>query len=105
MEGKSSNKIKHSSLNKNLFWDVDINTLDFEKHARFIIQRVLLKGDLPDWHELKRIYGIERIKNESLQIRYLDKKTLNLLSLIFNIPKEKFRCYNTKLSTRQLWDY
>ena len=41
--------------NKSLFWDIDINMLDYDKHTRFIIERVLLKGDLPDWFELKNI--------------------------------------------------
>lgn len=91
--------------NKSLFWDIDINTLDYDKHTRFIIERVLLKGDLPDWFELRKIYGIERIKKEVLQIRYFDKKTLSFLSLIFNIPKEKFRCYNIKQYTRSHWNY
>lgn len=91
--------------NKSLFWDIDINMLDYDKHTRFIIERVLLKGDLPDWFELKKIYGTERIKKEILQIRYLDKKTLSFLSLIFDIPKEKFRCYNIKQYTRSYWNY
>ena len=97
--------MKGEMLNKNLFWDIDVNTLDYDKHSRFIIERVLLKGDLPDWFELKKIYGIERIKKEILQVRYLDKKTLSFLSLIFCIPKEKFRCYNIKQSTQSHWNY
>ncbi len=92
-------------INKNLFWDIDINDLNFDKHARFVIGRVLTKGDLNDWFELKKKYGLKRIKQEVIQIRYLDKKTLNLLSLFFNIPKEKFRCYNTKQYLRKFSDY
>ena len=92
-------------IDKNLFWDIDFTDLNFEKHARFVIERVLSKGDLDDWYELKKIYGLDRIKRESLQIRYLDKKTLNMLSLFFNIPKEKFRCYTTRRYLREFWDY
>ncbi len=97
--------MKGEMLNKNLFWDIDVKTLDYDEHSRFIIERVLLKGDLPDWFELKKIYGIERIKKEILQVRYLDRKTLSFLSLIFYIPKEKFRCYNIKQSTQSHWNY
>ena len=28
-------------LNKALFWDIDYKSVDYEKHARFIIERVL----------------------------------------------------------------
>ncbi|MFO7789879.1 MAG: DUF6922 domain-containing protein [Bacteroidota bacterium] len=92
-------------LNKSLFWDVEINNLDYEKHKRFVIERVLTRGNLSDWKELKSFYGLKTIQNEALQIRYLDKKTLNFCQTLFNIPKEKFRCYNTEPSIRKLWNY
>jgi hypothetical protein len=33
---------------KNLFWDIDENSLDLDKNAKFIIKRVLSKGKLSD---------------------------------------------------------
>ena len=36
------------SLSKGLFWDVDPETVDEVKHRRFIIQRVLERGDFED---------------------------------------------------------
>lgn len=92
-------------INNNLFWDIDINDLNLDKHVRFIIERVLTKGDLNDWFEMKKIYGLNRIKQEVIQIRYLDKKTLNLLSLFFHIPKEDFRCYKIKQYPPEFWNY
>ncbi len=38
-----------------LFWDIDPETLDLEKHSRFIIERVLKKGSLEDWLYLKKM--------------------------------------------------
>jgi hypothetical protein len=93
------------NLNKALFWDIDINSLDYQQHARFIIERVLLRGDWADWQELKSFYGLDKIKDEALTIRYLDKKTLNFCHTLFNIQKEKFRCYNTEPSIQKLWNY
>ena len=92
-------------LNKALFWEIDYQTLDYEKHARFVIGRVLTRGNWEDWLELKRYYGLDKIQNEALQIRHLDKKTLNFCHTFFNIPKEQFRCYNTEPSLRKLWNY
>ena len=93
------------NLSKVLFWDIDYSEIDFEKHARFVIERVLTRGNLHDWKELKRYYGLDRIKKEVVNIRYLDKITLNFCHTFFNIQKEKFRCYNTEPSIRQLWNY
>ncbi len=92
-------------LSKSLFWDIKYEELDYEKHARFIIERVLTRGNLNDWKELKRYYGLAKIKDEALLIRYLDKVTLNFCHTFFNIQKEQFRCYNTEPSIRQLWNY
>ncbi|MCK5034285.1 MAG: hypothetical protein KAS73_00205 [Candidatus Sabulitectum sp.] len=98
------NKLK-PVLRKSLFWDVDFDGIDYQSHARFVIERVLARGSLNDWRQLCGYYGLERIKNEALQIRYLDKLTLNFCHTFFNIPKEKFRCYNTDPSIRKLWSY
>ncbi len=96
---------KTLELSQTIFWDTDIDKLDYEKHARHIIERVLMRGMLKDWFEIKRYYGLERIKTEILKIRYLDKVTLNFCSKYFKLPKEQFKCYNTEQSIRQLWNY
>lgn len=88
-----------------LLWEVDKAQLDAEKHAQFIIGRVVMKGTLNDWFEIKRYYGLERIKAEMLDIRYLDKLTLSFLSVYFNIPKEKFRCFQWRQSIPETWEY
>lgn len=93
------------NLNKTLFWDINPDELDFEKNARFIIERVLTRGKLTDWYEALHYYGWERIKIESLQIRYLDNLTLVFCSTIFEIPKTEFRCYKEKQSMPIHWNY
>ncbi len=92
-------------LSKTLFWDTDISKIDYEKNARHIIERVLQQGMLSDWFEIKNYYGLDRIKNEVLQIRYLDKVSLNFCSKYFHISKEQFKCYNTEQSIQKLWNY
>ncbi|HCC54585.1 MAG TPA: hypothetical protein DEQ20_06635 [Desulfobulbaceae bacterium] len=79
-------------FNKNLFWDVQVETLDLEKHARFIIERVVSRGNRQDWQLLKRVYGKERIRDEAVRIRSLDKKTVSFLSVYLGLEKAEFRC-------------
>ena len=92
-------------LRKELFWDVDYKSIDYEKNARFVIERVATRGNFNDWNSLKAFYGMKRIKTEIVNIRYLDKVTLSYLSTIFKIKKEKFRCYNMEPSIKALWNY
>ncbi|MFH2143332.1 MAG: hypothetical protein ABIJ97_12985 [Bacteroidota bacterium] len=92
-------------LNISLFWDVEYENVDYDKYSQFIINRVLLRGDIKDWQEIKSYYGVERIKKEIVQMKYLDERTLNFCSMYFNISKTEFKCYNTPQSTKELWNY
>ncbi|MEM7040485.1 MAG: hypothetical protein AAF570_26200, partial [Bacteroidota bacterium] len=60
---------REMNLSPYLFWDVDPEKLDFEKHARLIVERVVTRGRIEDWQEIKRYYGLERIKAEVVKIR------------------------------------
>ena len=93
------------NFSKNLFWDVDAAGLNKQKHRRFIIERVLTRGRMSDWWVLIQLYSFIIIKREIVQIRYLDKITLNFCSTFFHIPKTEFRCYNQPQSIKKLWNY
>ncbi len=92
-------------LSKSLFWDVDPYSIDLDKHALFIIERVLVRGT---WEEFKKImsyYGKESVGLFACQIRFLDKKTFSFCSSYFNIPKEEFKCYTQQQLHPTHWDY
>jgi len=78
------------------FWDMDYKKLDFENDKNFIITRVVSRGGSNDELELFKYYGWETIKSEVVKIRYLNKKILNYLSILFGIDKKKFRCFNNR---------
>jgi len=88
-----------------LFWDIDPDKLDYNAKARYVIGRVVMYGSLADWKDILAYYGAERIRDEMLQERYLDKKSLNYLSFYFEVPKTEFRCYTLQQSTPKHWDY
>jgi hypothetical protein len=90
-------------LSEWLFWDVDLKELNSEKHAGQIIEKVLTRGDIADWHEIREYYGLGKIADEAKKLRYLDKVTLNFVSRLFTIPKEEFRCYTMKQSHPGPW--
>jgi len=92
-------------LSEHIFWDIDKSKLDTTIHARFIIEQVVSYGDLKDWHTIKSFYGLKKIKEEAIQIRSLDKKTLNFLSLILDTPTNNFRCYKQIQSANTHWNY
>jgi hypothetical protein len=94
-----------SRLSQWLFWDVDIGELNPQKHAAQIIEKVITRGDIADWHEIREYYGLNRIAEETKKLRYLDDLTLNFVSRLFQIPKEEFRCYTMKQSHPGPWKF
>ena len=88
-----------SKLSKYLFWDVDINKLDPNADIKLILERVFSRGTENDEKMVFNYYGKNQIEKTVLDLKNLDKKTLNYLSIVFNIQKEKFICYRNSLST------
>ena len=86
------------NLSKYLFWDYDASMLDPNVDKMLILERVFTRGTENDEKEVFDYYGTNIIKDTILNIKYIDKKTLNYLSIILNVPKESFKCYRKSLS-------
>jgi uncharacterized protein DUF6922 len=94
-----------SSLSRHLFWDVDINTLDTQKHSKAIIKKVLLYGLISDWNKIQQYYSLNRIIDEVKSDREIDKKTASFLAAISDTPKTEFLCYSQKQPYPKHWNF
>ncbi len=97
-------EITINDFSQYLFWDVDLNGFDLNKYQSFFIQRVLEYGKMKDWQLIKKLYGMEAIKNAALNARSLDAVTLSFVSTIFKIDKTQFRCYKHRQLFQNLWN-
>jgi hypothetical protein len=79
-----------------LLWDVNMDHFDFSINKQLVIERCCTLGNLSDYKEILRFYGLETIKNELLKSASLDPKSLSFFSQIFNMPVEKFKCYSKR---------
>jgi adenylate kinase family enzyme len=86
------------NLSQYLFWEYNVDMLDPDIDKKLIMERVFTRGTENDEKEIFNYYGKEIIKNTVPEIKYLDKKTLNYLSVILDISKEQFKCYRKSLS-------
>ena len=78
---------------------------DFEKNKKWLVQRVLEYGLLKDWLIIYKYYGISKIAQIAMQLKELDDKSLSFISLLSDIPKEKFLCYTTKQLIPKHWNF
>ena len=83
-------------LSKQAFWDVDMEKLDFEKNADYIIAKVFDNGSLQDTMEIIAWYGDDKVANALLNAPYLKEITMVFASKLFNIPTSSFKCSTTK---------
>ena len=71
-------------LNPAYFWDVDYSKLNVQKSKRLIIERVFSLGKLEEISMLINLYGEKQIIDTLSKLNYLDPKTLNFASKLFN---------------------
>ena len=93
------------NLSIEIFWDVDYSKLDYDKSANWVICRVLEYGSLYDWKEIRKYYGIEKIKQAAITARSVSIKTMHFIHNFFNVPLTDFRCYNSTRSDQTHWMY
>lgn len=80
-------------LSKTAFWDIEMDTLDYEKHKDFIIRKVFEFGSRQDIAEVMNFYSKEAIIHSLTTARYLDKGTQAFACACYDLKPEAFRCF------------
>ena len=72
-----------------LFWDAELQSVDLQKHSRYVIERIVTRGFLADFYLLQKIYTVDQIRLALRQSKSLDKKTRHFCSWYFQIPQSE----------------
>ena len=62
-EKLGSKKPNLSLLRKSLFWDTDIDQIDWQKQSKAVIRRVFERGNETEKNEILRFYGREKVNS------------------------------------------
>ena len=79
-----------------LLWSFDKNRVNPQRMYKTIIEQVLERGSIEDIANIIKFYGLEKVQDVTLQMLVLNPKRVNLMSLIWDIPVEKFKAWNTR---------
>jgi hypothetical protein len=74
------------------FWEVDVNQLDRDKHADFIIKRVLERGTTSDIMWLQEKYPLTKFRQVLRKYRDLSRKTGWFWAKVLNIQPGEVKC-------------
>jgi hypothetical protein len=92
-------------LSKQAFWDVDMDTIDYEKNAGHVIQKVFDRGTIDDIISILNFYSDKKIKDALLNARYLMNSTMSFACALFGLKLEDFRCYKLKQLNPSAWPF
>ncbi|WPV00355.1 hypothetical protein SNE26_01070 [Mucilaginibacter sp. cycad4] len=92
-------------LSKQAFWDVDMDSIDYQKHARYVIEKVVDRGSFDDFIEMRKFYGDKKIRKEIVNAKWIGDKEIYFCCAIFNLEPNDFKCFIKKQLNPQLWVY
>ena len=61
-------------INSALLWEYDLETFNYEKSYKIVIERVLERGNLEEWREMVSLYKKEQILETIEWSAQLDKR-------------------------------
>jgi hypothetical protein len=68
-----NNKRPHI-INQALLWEYDLETFNYKKSYKIVIERVLERGNLEEWREMVKLYSKEQILETIEWSAQLDKR-------------------------------
>ncbi|WP_057939103.1 DUF6922 domain-containing protein [Algoriphagus resistens] len=93
---KKRNRVSLSDyFPKEIFWDVNLDELDYKEDSDFVISRVLDWGNFKNsWYNLKKLYPNDMIRYYCLnQSQIFGNENIEFLGNLFNINPELFPRY------------
>jgi hypothetical protein len=85
---------------KSYFWDIDFSKLNL-KNSRFIIKRILDRGNTGSIKWLVRNYSKADIENTVMKSRDLSQKTANFWADLYGMDRTKILCLQKHYSPIQ----
>ena len=90
-------------FNLALFWDCDPNTLEFDKHFFYILERVIERGAGKDFLSAKQFFSKDQIREVLIKSRDISPKSCNFAAFFFNILD--FKLYPPNQTEGTYWIY
>ena len=90
---------------RRIFWDVDLDKLDIDEKANFVIARVFERGDVEYIRQCRRYYWDEKIERVILNVSFLPEHRMNLAAVIINRDISELKCYTLRQLNPELYPY
>ena len=89
-----SEKGRHE-VDKGLLWEYDLESFDWQKYRKVVIERVVSMGRLSDWYGAFDLYGgirgVRKIARD--EVVDLSPRDLNFMCRALNLNISETKCY------------
>ncbi len=79
-----------------LFWDSDLEKLDFQRDKNKVIRRVFDMGLVEDVAQALWYYSREDLVEALISASYLPENAILLAKALFQLKPEDFKCFTSK---------
>lgn len=94
---------KGLSISHTLLWEYDMNSFDWDRMKRVVIERVVERGTIEDIYAMIALYGgIPKVREEIKKLPHLTNRGIAFVTAIFSIKKESLLCYKRRQLREQL---
>ncbi len=73
-------------ISPSLLWEYNLQTFDYEKSVKVVVERVIERGTLADWREMFRYYGKDEILRVARSSKQLSAKDKNFAEIFLGSP-------------------
>lgn len=98
-------KHKNAKLNKNLFWEYNIEKMNLQQHIEIVVQKVIERGLMEDYYAMFNMFGKKEIVEALKNIQCLTSGEIDFVSHVFKIPKKEMKSYKNRMERPQLWPH
>ncbi len=100
----SYNNPNIKEINPALIWEYNLVNFDYHAMRKQVVQRVIERGWPDDFQAIFNIYGMDNVIETIKEIKYLNKKDMNFVHIVFQIPLKQLRCYRESQLKVQHWN-
>ncbi len=69
------------NIRPHLLWEYDLETFNWKKSYKIVIERVIQRGTLEDWYEIMAFYSLDEVKETIAWSKQLDARDKNFATL------------------------
>ena len=91
-------------VNPSLLWEYNLENFDYQAMRNQVVQRVIERGWRDDYQAIFNLYGMQNVIDTIKEIKYLNKKDMNFVHIVFHIPLKELRCYRESQLNPRHWN-